>query len=286
MSKAKILVIGAGGLGCELLKDLALCGFRDIHVIDMDTIDVSNLNRQFLFRTKDVGQPKAIVAANFINSRLGFGSGVKVTPYFNKIQDFDETFYRTFNLIVCGLDNLAARRWISALLVQMVGFDEETGDILPDTIVPMIDGGSEGFRGHTRLGLWVNSYPHLISTPPPYYFRVYLPRISPCVECTIDLFPPKTTFPMCTIANTPRLPEHCIEWASIIEWPRVYPDTKKDNDNPDHVNWIYETALTRANSFNISGVTLKLTQGVIKNIIPAIASTNAIVSGMWRDHLI
>jgi molybdopterin/thiamine biosynthesis adenylyltransferase len=60
-SQARILMVGAGGIGCELLKNLVLTGFGEIHIVDLDTIDLSNLNRQFLFRHEHIKKSKALV---------------------------------------------------------------------------------------------------------------------------------------------------------------------------------------------------------------------------------
>ncbi|CAD6564353.1 MAG: hypothetical protein ASARMPREDX12_002634 [Alectoria sarmentosa] len=202
LESSKVLVIGAGGLGCEILKNLALSGFKDIHVIDMDTIDVSNLNRQFLFREADVGKSKAEVAAAFVEKRV---KGVKIIPYNGKIQDKDEEYYMQFKMVICGLDSIEARRWINATLVDMVDMED------PESLKPLIDGGTE-------------------------------------------------------------------EWAHIIAWEEHRKDEVLDTDDPEHITWLYQKALARAQEFNIPGVTYSLTQGVVKNIIPAIASTNAIIA--------
>ncbi|PVZ99875.1 hypothetical protein BB558_004090 [Smittium angustum] len=249
VAETKVLVIGAGGLGCEILKNLVLSGFEQIHVIDMDTIDVTNLNRQSLFRDADVGKPKAQVAAEFVNTRV---SKNVITAHYNRIQDKDEEFYRQFEIVVCGLDSLDARRWVSAMFVNMV--DESD----PSSLKPIIDGGTEGFKGQVR---------------------VILPTLNACHECASSMHSKKVTYPICTIANTPRLPEHCIEWASVVQWPKVHEGLKLDADNIEHMQWVYSTALKRADEHGISGITLSLAQGVVKNIIPAIASTNAIISG-------
>ncbi|KAL3853182.1 hypothetical protein ACJMK2_016747 [Sinanodonta woodiana] len=258
----RILVIGAGGLGCDLLKDLALLGFKNLDVIDMDTIDLSNLNRQFLFRVKDVGRPKAEVAAEFINTRI---QGCNVIPHYAKIQDFEESFYRQFHIIVCGLDSIVARRWINGMLIGMLKYED--GVLDQSSLIPMVDGGTEGFKGNAR---------------------VVLPGITACIECTLDLYPPQINFPLCTIAHTPRLPEHCIEYVRVLLWPKEKPfgdGIGIDGDDPHHLKWIFEKSLERANQYHILGVSYRLTQGVVKRIIPAVASTNAVIAAVCATEV-
>ncbi|OQD72962.1 hypothetical protein PENDEC_c018G05254 [Penicillium decumbens] len=256
LESSKILVIGAGGLGCEILKNLALSGFKDIHVIDMDTIDISNLNRQFLFRQADIGKPKAKVAAAFVEKRV---KGVKITPFVGKIQDKDEDYYMQFKIIICGLDSIEARRWINATLIGMVDMED------PESLKPLIDGGTEGFKGQAR---------------------VILPTLSSCIECQLDMHAPRPAVPLCTIATIPRQPQHCIEWAHQIAWQEKRKDDTFDSDDMEHISWVYNAAMERAQQFHIHGVTFQMTQGVVKNIIPAIASTNAVIAASTTSEVL
>jgi len=255
---ARILVVGAGGLGCEILKDLALVGFKNIDVIDLDKIDITNLNRQFLFRQSDVGSYKSEVAARFIEKRV---PGCKVTAHVGKIQDKPKEFYEEFQVIIAGLDNIEARRWLNQTIHSLVEF--ENGEPKPETVRPLIDGGTEGFKGQAR---------------------VIMPFKTACFECTLNTISKNTVYNFCTIAQTPRIAEHCIAYAQLILWEEKFPDRKIDTDSVEDMTWLFERAQARAAEFGISGVTFKLTQGVVKNIIPAIASTNALIAAACSNE--
>lgn len=82
-----------------------------------------------------MGSSKAEVAAKFVEKRV---KGVSITPHNCKIQDKDDDFYMQFQLVVCGLDSIEARRWINSTLVNLVDMNNE------DSLKPLIDGGTEG----------------------------------------------------------------------------------------------------------------------------------------------
>jgi len=277
----QILCVGAGGLGCELLKGLALSGFRRITVIDMDTVDVSNLNRQFLFGPGDIGLPKATAAARAIMNRI---EGCVVTPVVGRLEDQPPEWWYSHELVVLGLDSVEARARVNEIVATNRLRWEDVPEAervpggptvrpVPNSVHALVDGGSQGFQGN---------------------FRVIVPGQSACFECTRYLFPPQVVFPLCTLAETPRSPEHCVEWARLVLWDKpaaeggaeeAFPAPNGeegaavfDADVPEHLDWVYKRALARAEPLGIGGVTPQFVTGVVKNIVPALASTNAVVA--------
>ena len=79
LKKAKVLVIGAGGLSCPILQYLAAAGVGTIGIIDNDLVSQSNLQRQILFRTDDIGKPKVDCAKKTL---IGINPHIKINTYF------------------------------------------------------------------------------------------------------------------------------------------------------------------------------------------------------------
>ena len=114
-------------------------------------------------------------------------------------------------LFLSRLDSVVARRWINNMIYSLLTYDSD-GNITGG-IIPMVDGGTEGFKGNSRI---------------------ICPTQTACLECNLDLYPPQVNYPLCTIASVPRQPEHCIEYARLMAWSEESPfgDVAVDGDNP------------------------------------------------------
>ncbi|MGV3586072.1 MAG: molybdopterin-synthase adenylyltransferase MoeB [Adhaeribacter sp.] len=117
LKAAKVLVIGAGGLGCPVLQYLAAAGVGTIGIVDDDVVDFSNLQRQILFTTADVGRKKAEVAAEKITALNPFVSvqvhAVRLSP------DNAADLFRPYELIVDGSDNFPTRYLVNDTCVVL-----------------------------------------------------------------------------------------------------------------------------------------------------------------------
>ncbi|TKS73033.1 SUMO-activating enzyme subunit 2 [Collichthys lucidus] len=208
LSSCKVLVVGAGGIGCELLKN-----------IDLDTIDVSNLNRQFLFQKKHVGKSKAQVAKE---SALQFCPSANITAYHDSIMnpDYNVEFFRKFVLVMNALDNGAARNHVNRMCLA--------------ADIPLIESGTAGYLGQVT---------------------VIKKGMTECYECQPK--PTQKTFPGCTIRNTPSEPIHCIVWAKYL-FNQLFGEEDADQEvSPDTADpeaaWNPEDTAARATASEKDG---------------------------------
>jgi adenylyltransferase/sulfurtransferase len=111
LAAARVLVVGAGALGNEVIKNLALVGVGTVYVIDLDTIEPSNLSRSVLFRAEDGGHPKAEVA---VRRALEINPEVRFVPiHGDVVHDLGLGLFADVDVVIGCLDNREARLWVN-----------------------------------------------------------------------------------------------------------------------------------------------------------------------------
>ena len=117
LKNAKVLVVGAGGLGCPALQYLCLAGVGTIGIIDFDTVELHNLNRQLLYSTDDIGKPKVEIAAGKLKSQNPNVSFIVFNEILNK-KNGKEIISR-FDIIVDGSDNFSTRFLVNDICAEL-----------------------------------------------------------------------------------------------------------------------------------------------------------------------
>ncbi|MCL4326420.1 MAG: ThiF family adenylyltransferase [Candidatus Thermoplasmatota archaeon] len=151
IKKSRVLVIGAGAIGNEVMKNLALSGFNDITLIDMDHVVISNLNRCLFFTFEDAKSKiyKVDAIKNHIKDMV---SSINIKGITKPVEEIEEEFFNNFDIIFGCVDNILARVRINSLASHYQ--------------IPYVDGGTHGMVGKVQ---------------------VILPPDTPCIECNLNI---------------------------------------------------------------------------------------------------
>lgn len=179
----RYFLVGAGAIGCEMLKNFAMMGMGvgpegGIIVTDMDTIEKSNLSRQFLFRDTDIGKSKSTAAAAAV-ARMN--PSVKVTAHETRVgpeteATFNDQFWDSLSGVCNALDNVQARLYVDQRCVYYMK--------------SLLESGTLGTKGNTQ---------------------VIVPGLTESYGSSRD--PPEKSIPICTLKNFPYQIEHTLQWA-------------------------------------------------------------------------
>lgn len=188
IANLKVFLVGSGAIGCEMLKNWALLGLGSgpegkIIVTDNDSIEKSNLNRQFLFRPRDVGRNKSEVAAEAVsvmNSDLKGKIDARIEKVGPDTEDlFNDEFWKSLSFVTNALDNVDARTYVDRRCV----FYKKA----------LLESGTLGTKGNTQ---------------------VIIPSLTESYSSSRD--PPEKSIPLCTLRSFPNKIDHTIAWAKSL----------------------------------------------------------------------
>ncbi|XP_014218818.1 ubiquitin-like modifier-activating enzyme 1 [Copidosoma floridanum] len=182
LANLNYFIVGAGAIGCELLKNFAMLGVATkngkITVTDMDFIEKSNLNRQFLFRPADVQKSKSSTAAKAIKR---MNAEINIIAHENRVcaeteKIYNDEFFKSLDGVANALDNIDARIYVDRRCVYYRK--------------PLLESGTLGTKGNTQ---------------------VIVPFLTESYSSSQD--PPEKSIPICTLKNFPNAIEHTLQWA-------------------------------------------------------------------------
>lgn len=251
-SAAPLLLVGAGGIGNEFLVSLCRSYAGRLAIVDLDTVEASNLHRQVLFSEETIGQSKALVAAQKVEE-VSRGR-IRARPFTADIKDtglFPPGFFRQFFCIVSCVDNLEAREHINRVAVILN--------------IAVLESGSTGFLGQA------------------YVMR---PKITECFECTGKSEPEE--IPLCTIRGAPTDWKHCVHWAESAVNTGMSNAERKGNagsvvntgSSKMSLDAVHEAASKRALQFGIPALGKEATRDILSRTVPSIITTNSIIGSV------
>ncbi|XP_054450808.1 ubiquitin-like modifier-activating enzyme 7 [Pteronotus mesoamericanus] len=187
LSRQHYLLVGAGAIGCELLKGFALMGLGlrckgSVAVADMDHVARSNLSRQFLFRPQDIGRPKAEVAAE---AARRLNSDLQVTPLTSPLDSstediYGDNFFSRVDGVAAALDSFKARHYVAARCTRY--------------LKPLLEAGTQGTRGSASVFV-------------PHVTEGYRGPTSEAAAAE------DAVHPVCSMRHFPSTAEHTLQWA-------------------------------------------------------------------------
>jgi len=247
VKNSRVLMIGVGGLGCEIAKNLAMLGVGHIDLVDLDIIEHSNLNRQILFSGAKLGEPKATVAAKKLTE---INPNIIIKGYHISLERLDPALYQAADVVVGGLDSMNARLNLNA---QCMRFRK-----------PLVDGGILGYHGHV--------------------YTVF-PYKNACYECNPLPIGESDEMAACTVVGVPRKRIHCVfkgDMAFKEEFDRD-PNPKNIND----MKFIQKIANELVNKHNfLPEYTEDDVVKIIDRHDPGIITINAVISALQSHEVV